>query len=86
MFRVVDLRAGTIRPEVEIQADSPEEAAAIALGVRVFRGGSRENLVCRVYWESRGNLNMVRLYSAVEASTLRKSRPDTAWARFWAEP
>lgn len=63
IFRVVDLRSMTITPEYNVEESSPEGAAEIALGMRVFRGGDRKNLVCRVYWQSRDSLNMVRLYS-----------------------
>jgi len=62
IFRVVDLRSMTITPEYNVEENSPERAAEIALGMRVFRSGDRRNLVCRVYWQSRHGLNMVRLY------------------------
>ena len=63
IFRVVDLRSMTITPEYNVEENSPERAAEIALGMRVFRSGGRKNLVCRVYWQSQESLNMVRLYS-----------------------
>lgn len=63
IFRIVDLRSTTVTPEYTVEENSPERAAEIALGMKVFRSGDRKNLVCRVYWHSRDNLNMVRLYS-----------------------
>jgi hypothetical protein len=66
MFRVVDLRSTTITPEYTIEENSPERAAEIALGTSVIRNGDRKNLVCRVYWQSKESLNMVRLYSQPE--------------------
>lgn len=63
IFRVVDLRTMTITPEYNVEENSPERAAEIALGMKVFRSGGRKNLVCRVYWQGREGLNMVRLYN-----------------------
>lgn len=74
VFRVIDLRQVLVAPERQVEAKSPEEAAELALGLRVFRGGARDSLVCRVYWESNGNLNMVRLYSEVDTRRVQVSR------------
>ncbi len=73
VFRIVDMRASTIVPEAQIEAESPEAAAQQALGMKVFRGGVTRNLVCRVYWQSRDNLNMVRLYGEAHAAELEAS-------------
>ena len=62
-FRIIDLRATTIQPEIERHADSPEKAAEEHFGMRLFRSGKKADLVCRIYWHSREDLNMVRLYS-----------------------
>ena len=63
-FRVIDLRTGVIEPEIVVEAQSPEEAAQRALGIKAFRSGVPKHLVCRVYWVSNGTTNMVRLYKA----------------------
>lgn len=65
IFHVVDLRADLIASAVEVQgATSPEDAARKVLGIEVFRSGSRQDLVARVYWQGMtGPKNMVRLYS-----------------------
>lgn len=67
-FRVIDLRSGLVEPEHLVDACTPEEAAAKALGESVVRGGiNRKRIVCRVYWsEAEGQMNMVRLYRAPE--------------------
>lgn len=61
-FRVIDLRTGVIEPEASVEANSPEEAAEKALGIKAFRSGAPKHLVCRVYWVTNGTTNMVRLY------------------------
>lgn len=61
-FRVIDLRANTIVPEIKVEAKSPEEAAEKALGVMLVRSGLPKTLACRVYWTEGGQTNMVRLY------------------------
>ncbi len=67
-FRLIDLRSGVIDAEQIVEARSPEDAAAKALGEKVIRGGQNRNrMVCRVYWEeANGQVSMVRLYRAVE--------------------
>ncbi len=62
-FRVIDLRTKTVAPEALVQAQSPEGAAESALGVKAVRSGKPQHLICRVYWETNGTTNMVRLYS-----------------------
>ena len=63
IFQVIDLRSETIAPQVEVEAASPEEAARNVLGIEVFRGGVLRDVVARVYWETAGSRNMVRLYA-----------------------
>ncbi|MBO9590863.1 hypothetical protein [Devosia sp.] len=66
LFRVIDLRSGTIEPENLVDARSPEDAALQALGEKGVRGGQNRNrLICRVYWSQDGQTNMVRLYRAL---------------------
>ncbi|SMQ63363.1 hypothetical protein SAMN06295905_0802 [Devosia lucknowensis] len=65
-FRIIDLRSGTISPELHAEAKSPEMAAETALGLKLVRAGHPRNLVCRVYWQDANNTNMVRLYSKSE--------------------
>lgn len=66
LFRVIDLRSGTIEPESLVDARSPEDAALQALGEKGVRGGQNRNrLICRVYWSQDGQTNMVRLYRAL---------------------
>lgn len=62
LFRIVDLRKSAASQDIQVEANSPEDAAALILGMHVFRGGTAGNVVCRVYWQSRDSLNMVRLY------------------------
>jgi hypothetical protein len=62
-FRVIDLRSKVIQPEQTVEANSPEQASEIALGVRGVRSGKPKNLICRVYWQEVGKTNMVRLYT-----------------------
>lgn len=63
-FRIIDLRSGTIEPELHTEARSPEEAAEHVLGLQLVRAGHPRNLVCRVYWQDATTVtNMVRLYS-----------------------
>lgn len=61
-YRVIDCRSNQITPEHIVTAESPEEAAAAALGLKVMRGGPARDLVARVYWTQHGGTNMVRLY------------------------
>lgn len=63
-YRIVDLRAQTIKPDHTVEAHTPEAAATAALGEKAIRGGQNlKRLLCRVYWpDSNGQMNMVRLY------------------------
>jgi hypothetical protein len=62
-FRVVDLTSEEVRPDVLVDAASPEDAVAQALGLKVARSGARSNLAARVYWQMPNSpLTMVRLY------------------------
>ena len=66
IYRVVDLRTRTDEPlEIMVgDARSPENAAHIALGEDLSRGGHSRNLRARVYFQNPGSsLTMVRLYS-----------------------
>jgi hypothetical protein len=83
MFRVVDLRSDVIRPEVQVEAGSPEEAARLALGAKLVRAGAKRHLACRVYWESHGILNMVRLYDVEEPGQTSTPRSDAPLSRLW---
>lgn len=60
-FRVIDLGTGVIEPEASVEANSPEETAEKALGIKAFRSGAPKHLACRVYWVTNGTMNMVRL-------------------------
>ncbi|MFD2646376.1 hypothetical protein ACFSX5_01050 [Devosia albogilva] len=62
-FQVFDLRPETPAPPVEVEATSPEDAARKVLGVDVFRSGRARDSIARVYWQTAGSKNMVRLYS-----------------------
>jgi hypothetical protein len=63
-FRVVDLTSEQVRPDVLVDALSPEDAVEQALGLKVVRSGFRRNLVARVYWQTaNAPLSMVRLYT-----------------------
>lgn len=55
-----------VEPERLVDAGSPEEAALKALGMAAVRGGKPNRLVCRVYWQTSDNTNMVRLYRPIE--------------------
>ncbi|MBJ6988740.1 MULTISPECIES: hypothetical protein [unclassified Devosia] len=61
-FRIVDLRAAQKETEHKLDAQTPEAAAGEALGMHLFRSGAKRDLICRVYWQSPGGTNMVRLY------------------------
>lgn len=61
-FRIVDLREAQNQAEHHLEAQTPEAAAGEALGMRLFRSGAKRDLICRVYWQSPGGTNMVRLY------------------------
>lgn len=62
-FRVVDLTSEEVRPDILVDAASPEDAVAQALGLKVTRSGPRSNLAARVYWQMpNAPLTMVRLY------------------------
>lgn len=63
-YRVVDLTSEEVRPDVLVDALSPEDAAEQALGLKVARSGARRNLAARVYWQMPNSpLCMVRLYT-----------------------
>lgn len=61
-FRIVDLRDAQNQAEHQLEAQTPEAAAGEVLGMRLFRSGAKRDLICRVYWQSPGGTNMVRLY------------------------
>jgi hypothetical protein len=67
-YRVIDLRTNLIDAlEVEVQANTPEEAAEKALGEHLVRGGKRGDIRARVYWQNAGQpMTMVRLYRRAE--------------------
>ncbi len=62
-FRVIDCRTKLVVPEEMVEADSPEQAAGQALGLKLTRSGPPRALAARVYWTSGGDTNMVRLYT-----------------------
>jgi hypothetical protein len=62
-FTVIDCRVETEAASLIVKARTPEEAALLALGEPVARGGHHRNLICRVYWHYEGQKNMVRLYT-----------------------
>ncbi|HTN60900.1 MAG TPA: hypothetical protein VL147_05030 [Devosia sp.] len=64
-FRVVDCRANDVDPvDTIISAQTPEEAARLALGEYLERSGQKRDLRARVYFQTEGQpLTMVRLYS-----------------------
>ncbi|KKB81209.1 hypothetical protein VW35_03490 [Devosia soli] len=66
-YTVIDCRAAVINSEQTIKARSPEEAAMLAIGEPLARGGHHRHLVCRVYWHHEGQKNMVRLYAKAAA-------------------
>jgi hypothetical protein len=59
--------------EIKLTAASPEEAARLALGETLVRGGHSRRLRAKVYTTdtAEGLLTMVRLYTPVEASAAR---------------
>lgn len=65
--RVVELINAVIDPDsIIIEAQTPEKAAEIALGVSLTRSGALRNLRARVYSQRVGEpMNMVRLYGLV---------------------
>ena len=66
-YRVIDLQTETIDPEPRtVEAQSPEKAAELVLGLELVRSGSRRDLRARVYFQHPGRpLTMVRLYTKV---------------------
>lgn len=59
-------KSGRATDEVEIEADRPEEAAAIATGgpLSSYRGRSRARpLRAKVYWRSGASLTLRRFYA-----------------------
>lgn len=64
-YRIIDVTID--RPEVFVEAKSPEAAALTALGIELVRSGSRQALRARVYWQNNAGdpMNMVRLYGKV---------------------
>lgn len=65
-FRIVDLRNGSDRAEYVVIDERPENAAALALGLKLVRAGSPSRLICKAYWQSGDDTNMVRLYQALQ--------------------
>ena len=69
-YRVRDLRmTDEAIPEIIVDGvKSPEAAVRKALGLDLVRSGSKKDLVAQVYWQLAPEaINMVRLYSRVEA-------------------
>lgn len=68
-YRIIDLATGAVDPqELIVQANSPERAVLVALGVEVVRSGSRRDLRARVYFQHPGQpVSMVRLYSKAQS-------------------
>lgn len=64
-FRIIDLRSDSPEAEHVVSDTSPESAAGAALGLALVRAGSPSRLVCKVYWQSANDTNMVRLYQAL---------------------
>ena len=66
-YRVVDLLSDVADPApIIIDAQTPEKAAELALGVSLTRSGAKRNLRARVYCEQPGQpVRMVRLYGRV---------------------
>lgn len=63
-YRVVDCAPSEGAPEEFIQmAATPEEAARLALGLVLQRGGQLRDLRAKVYLEAAGTLSMYRLYT-----------------------
>jgi hypothetical protein len=63
-FRVVDLETGA---EVIVPGRSPEGVALDALGLRLVRSGSPQDLRAKIYFQSAPGqpVTMVRLYTLV---------------------
>ena len=72
-YRVVDVGSNVIESEhrIVIGVNSAEAAAKSALGVSLFRSGSKADLRARVYYQSPGQpMTMVRLYTkAIDRSS-----------------
>ena len=63
-YRVVDCLPLEGAPTEFIQvAGSPEEAARLALGLQLHRGGHLRDLRAKVYLQGAGGLSMYRLYT-----------------------
>lgn len=64
-YRVIDLQTEVIDPlSKTVSANTPEEAASLALGLQLVRGGAKADLRARVYWQLTGQpMSMVRLYT-----------------------
>lgn len=64
-YRVIDLQTEAIDPYPKtVTAASPEAAAEMVLGVRLFRSGHRQDLRARAYCQPPGQpLTMVRLFA-----------------------
>lgn len=67
-YRVIDLKTDTIDPDPRtVQADGPEQAAELVLGLQLVRSGARRYFRARVYFQVEGQpLCMVRLYEKVD--------------------
>ena len=63
-YRVVDCSAAVDTGSEFVQmANSPEEAARLALGVDLQRSGHSRNLRAKVYHDGEGGLSLYRLYT-----------------------
>lgn len=64
-FRVVDLQSGT---EQWVEANRPEIAATLALGIQLVRSGNKKDLRAKVYFRNTPDqpVSMVRLYGKAE--------------------
>ena len=83
-FRVVDCRSDVVDPaEIIVVAETPEQAASLAIGEDLVRGGRKSRPVAasaRVYFRTEGALTMVRLYARteqLESSPATNSRWDS---------
>jgi hypothetical protein len=63
-YRVVDCKPALGAPgEIMQLAGSPEEAARLALGLSLHRGGHIRDLRAKVYLDAGGTVSMYRLYT-----------------------
>lgn len=60
-YRIVDVRP-TPTLEFDVDGKSPELAASKLFGMSLVRSGLPKRQVCRVYWKSGDDTNVVKLY------------------------